>query len=206
MNTINKDTKIYGSFSTAPGNNGCVFFNKKFQENNINAIYKSFYSDNIEESVKAAKVLGFGGFAVSMPFKVEILKYVNETDQPTKIIGAANTIVNVNGHLKAYNTDGVAVYTYFEDNKPESLTILGNGGFSKAVQYACTYLNIPFTVITRHDFVNVPNLKGVVFNATPADVTVKGTLIDGRPFTEEGKKIALLQAEEQYKIYTKWMV
>lgn len=57
----------------------------------------------------------------------------------------------------------------------------------------------------RHDFVNVPSLRGVVFNATPADVTVKGTLIDGRPFTEEGKKIALLQAEEQYKIYTKWM-
>jgi shikimate 5-dehydrogenase len=206
VNTINKDTKIYGSFSTVPGNNGCVFFNKKFQENNINAVYKSFYSNDIKKSVEAAKTLEFGGFAVSMPFKVEILKYVDEVDQPTKIIGATNTIVNINGYLKAYNTDGVAVYTYFEDNKPESLTILGNGGFSKAVQYACTYLNIPFTVITRHDFINVPNLKGVVFNATPADVIVKGTLIDGRPFAEEGKKIALLQAEEQYKIYTKWMI
>jgi len=205
VNTINKDTKIYGSFSTAPGNNGCVFFNKKFQENNINAIYKSFYSDNIEKAVDAAKTLGFSGFAVSMPFKVEILKYVDEADQPTKIVGAANTIVNIDGYLRAYNTDYVAVYTYLENNKPELLTILGNGGFSKAVQYACTYLNIPFNVVVRHDFVNVPNLRGVVFNATPADVTIKGTLIDGRPFTEEGKKIALLQAEEQYKIYTKWM-
>ena len=205
MNTINKDTKIYGSFSTTPGNNGCIFFNKKFQENNINAIYKSFYSDNIEKAVDAVKTLDFGGFAVSMPFKVEILKYVDEVDHVTKIIGAANTIVNNNGYLRAFNTDGVAVYTYFEDNKPESLTILGNGGFSKAVQYACTYLNIPFIVVARHDFSNVPNLRGVVFNATPVDVTIKGTLIDGRPFTEEGKKIALLQAEEQYKIYTKWM-
>ena len=35
--------------------------------------------------------------------------------------------------------------------------------------------------------------------------TVKGTLIDGRPFTEDGKAIAALQAEEQYKIYTKWI-
>jgi hypothetical protein len=33
-------------------------------------------------------------------------------------------------------------------------------------------------------------------------VEVKGTLIDGRPFTESGKQIAALQAEEQYKIYT----
>ena len=46
---INKDTKIYGSFSNNPGNNGCKFFNKKFQENNINAIYKSFYSNNIND-------------------------------------------------------------------------------------------------------------------------------------------------------------
>jgi shikimate dehydrogenase len=205
VNTINKDTKIYGSFSTAPGNNGCIFFNKKFQENNINAIYKSFYSDNIEKAVDAVKTLDFGGFAVSMPFKVEILKYVDEIDHVTKIIGAANTIVNTKGYLRAFNTDGVAIYTYFEDNKPESLTILGNGGFSKAVQYACTYLNIPFTIVARHDFPNVPNLRGIVFNATPVDVIVKGTLIDGRPFAEDGKKIALLQAEEQYKIYTKWM-
>ena len=43
---INKDTKIYGSFSSNPGNNGCVFFNRKFQENNINAIYKLNITDN----------------------------------------------------------------------------------------------------------------------------------------------------------------
>ena len=35
---INKDTKIFCSFSSNPGNNGCEFFNTKFQENNINAI------------------------------------------------------------------------------------------------------------------------------------------------------------------------
>ena len=41
MNLINKDTKIYCSFSSNPGNNGCIYFNTKFQQNNINAIYKS---------------------------------------------------------------------------------------------------------------------------------------------------------------------
>ena len=51
----------------------------------------------------------------------------------------------------------------------------------------------------------MPDLEGTVFNATPIDVEVKGTLIDGRPFTDAGKAIAALQAEEQYKIYTKWI-
>ena len=44
---INKETKIYCSFSSNPGNNGCIFFNSEFKELNMNAIYKSFYSDII---------------------------------------------------------------------------------------------------------------------------------------------------------------
>ena len=48
---INKDTKIYCSFSENPGNNGGMFFNDAFKRNNIDAIYKSFYSNNIKKSV-----------------------------------------------------------------------------------------------------------------------------------------------------------
>lgn len=208
MNTINKATKIYGSFSSKPGNNGCVFFNNKFQENGINAIYKSFYSDNIRNSVIAAKTLDFAGFAVSMPFKVEVLNHVDEIDFAAKVIGAANTIVNKDGRLKAYNTDWIGVYNYLSLlTKPEQLYILGNGGFGKAVEFACIQLNIPCKFILRAEWDKVPNLDGMVFNATPVDVEVKGTLIDGRPFVEgQGRVIADLQAEEQYKIYTKWVM
>lgn len=204
MNTINKDTKIYGSFSSKPGNNGCMFFNKKFQENNINAIYKSFFSDNIRNSVIAAKTLDLAGFAVSMPFKVEVLNHVNEVDFPTKIIGAANTIINDKGFLKAYNTDWIGVYNYLSLlTKPKQLYILGNGGFGKAVEYACIQLNIPYRFILRAEWDKVPYLEDVVFNATPVDVQVRGTLIDGRPLVEgQGRVISDLQAEEQYKLYT----
>jgi shikimate 5-dehydrogenase len=139
---INKNTKIYCSFSSNPGNNGCVFFNKKFQENNIDAIYKSFYSDNIKKSVEAVKTLGISGFAISMPFKTEILKHVDKQD------------------------------------------------------------NIKFKVILRNEWDRVIDLEDLVFNATPVDVKIKGTLIDGRPHTSDGKIIANLQAEEQYKLYT----
>lgn len=206
MNTINKDTKIYGSFSSNPGNNGCIFFNNKFQQDGINAIYKSFYSDGILGSVVAAKILKFSGFAVSMPFKVEILDHVDEVEFAADAIGAANTVVNNNGYLTAYNTDWIGIYKYLALNKPEHLHILGNGGFAKAAEYACTQLGIPYEFITRKDWNKVPNLKGIIFNATPADVEVKGILIDGRPFIEgQGKEIARLQAEEQYRIYKEWM-
>lgn len=197
---INKDTKIFCSFSNNPGNNGCVFFNNKFQGYGINAIYKSFYSDNIEKSIEAVKTLNISGFAVSMPFKVEVLKYVDYIDEAAEKIGAANTIINNNGYLKAYNTDWLGVKKFIS-NQLDFITILGNGGFSKAVQYFATHSDIPYSIITRDKWNIVPQLTGYIFNATPVDVITQGNLIDGRPFTEQGKIIANYQAEEQYKIY-----
>ena len=199
---IDKNTQIYCSFSSNPGNNGCKFFNNSFQSQNINAIYKSFYSDNIENSIKAVKSLDIKGFAVSMPFKVEVLNYVDELSKEVKHIGAANTITNNNGYLRAYNTDWVGVYNYLNTLSIPFLTILGNGGFSKAVQYACNLLNIDFDIIERDQWNLVPQLEGIIFNCTPVEVYTKGKLIDGRPSTLSGKSIASLQANEQFKIYT----
>jgi len=199
---INKDTKLYGSFSTNPGNNGCIFFNEAFKKNDINAIYKSFYSNNIEQLISSVKYLKFEGFALSMPHKIEVIPYLDEIDEAAKEIGAVNTVVNKNGKLIGYNTDWIGVKEFFVDHYTNKLTILGNGGFSKSVQYYCKQKNIPFEIITRNEWDRVKDLKGFVFNATPVDVEVKGFLIDGRPFTKQGRIMANLQAREQFKIYT----
>ena len=206
---INKDTKIYGSFSNNPGNNGCKFFNKKFQENNINAIYKSFYSNNIKKSIEAVKSLDIKGFAISMPFKIEILKYLDEVDEAVNVIGACNTVINNKGKLKGYNTDWVGVLNFIKTNKDpirvehkDKINIIGNGGFSKAIQYTCNILDIKYNIITRDKMNLVSSLEGVTLNATPLDIKGVKQLIDCRPFIKQGKIIALLQAKEQYKIYT----
>lgn len=206
---INKDTKIYGSFSNNPGNNGCKFFNKKFQENNINAIYKSFYSNNIKKSIEAVKSLDIKGFAISMPFKIEILKYLDEVDKAVNVIGACNTVINNKGKLKGYNTDWVGVLNFIKTNKDpirvaqqDKINIIGNGGFSKAIQYTCNILDIKYNIITRDKMNLVSSLEGVTLNATPLDIKGVKQLIDCRPFIKQGKIIALLQAKEQYKIYT----
>ena len=200
---INKDTKIYCSFSSKPGNNGCNFFNSKFAEKKINAIYKSFYSNNIEDSVSAVKVLDIKGFAVSMPFKIEILKLVNNITPEAKIIGAANTITNSDNILTAYNTDWMGVYKFLSNITITNnfITILGTGGFSKAVQYAFKKLNINYNIIKRNEWKLVPTIKNTIFNCTPVEVKSKYHLIDGRPFTMQGKQIANFIAQEQLKIY-----
>ncbi len=196
---INKDTKLFGSFSSNPGNNGCEFFNEKFLLNSEDAIYKSFYSNNIKKSIEAALTLGFSGFAVSMPFKSEILQYLDETDDSVKKIGACNTVIIKNNKLKGYNTDWKGVYKYLIQHNVKSLSIYGNGGFSKSTQFACEVLEIPYEIITRKNWKQIPTYE-YTFNATPVDIIHKN-LIDGRPHTNSGKKISRLQALEQYKIY-----
>ena len=203
---INKDTLIFGSFSSNPGNNGCVYFNNKFKENNINAIYKSFYSEDIETSLMSAISLGFSGFAVSMPFKFEIIKYVDHMDKAVKEIGAANTILIKSNKTYAYNTDWIAAKQYIEKLRISEIMILGNGGFSKAIQYACKQLNIKYEIITRENWELINKEEELyIFNATPADVDNKN-LIDGRPHTKTGKEIATMQAEKQYDIYSELFI
>lgn len=198
---INKDTKIYGSFSNNPGNNGCIFFNEAFQKYNINAIYKSFYSDDIESSIKSALHLGFGGFAISAPHKINVLNYLDERDSSVDEIGSCNTVLIKDNKLYGYNTDWVGVNRYL-DYKINKLTILGDGGFSKAVQYVCKLRDIDYKIITRNNWDDIFKIKGYVFNATPIDVKTKGIMIEGRADFLSGKIISRYQAIEQFKIYT----
>lgn len=195
---INKDTLLYGSFSLNPGNNGCLFFNSEFKRLKIDAIYKSFHSDDIEKSFAAAKTLGFKGFAISMPYKLDILKILPKVDHVAQTIGAVNTVVLENGTYVGYNTDWEGVQRFLFEKKVTQLSIAGSGGFSRAVQYACELNNIEYEVLTRKDINTGREPRYDVFNATPAEISCK---YDSRPSTKDGKLISKYQALIQLKLY-----
>ena len=139
---IDKNTKLYGSFSIKAGSVGCRIFNTSFKYDNINAIYKSFSIDDIEDAVKSAKCLSFSGFAVSMPFKSQIIKFLDETDEVVKKVGTCNTVLIKDNKLIGYNTDYLAIESFLNNvNDLEFIYILGNGCYSKNVQYYCNQNN-----------------------------------------------------------------
>jgi shikimate dehydrogenase len=201
---INKDTKLYGSFSNNPGNNGCQFFNTAFEKHGINSIYKSFYSENIEETIQSVKHLKFGGFALSMPLKISVYNYLDEYDESVINIGSCNTVIIKDGKLHGYNTDWIGIYKFFENKNLKHVNIIGTGGFAKSIMYAFSKLNINFSIISRNDIPNIDIVENQYFiNATPIEiVSTKNTIIDARPFTDTGKEIFLYQAKEQFKLYT----
>jgi shikimate dehydrogenase len=124
---VNKDTEIYCSFAENAGNTGCQMMNTAFHYHRLNKIYKSFSVDSIEAAVAAVRTLNIKGFAITMPYKVDVLKSVDEMSNDVKQIGAANTVMNRDGILSAYNTDAYAAKTYLDryDNR-KTLYIVGN--------------------------------------------------------------------------------
>ena len=181
-----------------------MFFNKQFHFHKLNAIYKSFFSDNIEKSVEAVKVLGIKGFALSMPFKVQVLQYLDEIDSTSEKIGSVNTVTNDEGILKGYNTDWIGVKKFFEPENFKHIYIIGDGGFSKAIQYTCKIMEISFEIINRKNWDKIHDLNNqILINATPISIPTKtNKIIDFRPNKDSGKQVASFQAKEQFKIYT----
>ena len=167
---INKDTKIYCSFANKAGNVGCKLFNSAFNYYDIDAIYKSFSVKNIKNAVDAAITLDIKGFAVTMPFKIEVLDYVSWKSETVKDIGAANTIINEDGYLKAYNTDYYAARDILEKCLGVDLYILGNGGYSKAVQTASKDLGYNPNIINRNNWNEIKGIKdSIIYNCTPIE-------------------------------------
>ena len=212
---INKDTEIYCSFAETAGNTGCQMMNSAFYYYGLNKIYKSFSVSNIEDAVKSVKTLNIKGFAITMPYKIEVLECMGMQDfcdAGVVDIGAANTVINDDGILTAYNTDYLAAKTVLSKCLGLDLYILGNGGYSKAVQEAGKQLGYEPIVVTRHpnswemgwDYISSIGKQSIVYNCTPVE-NIKVDVyryIDCIVTTDSGKELATLQASHQFKLYT----
>jgi len=208
MSWINKDTEIYCSFSKSAGNVGCQMMNSAFYYYRLNKIYKSFSINNIEDGVKAVKTLNIKAFAVTMPFKKEVLKYVDEISEEVNNCKSANTVLNVNGKLKAYNTDIYSSGIVLKNNikNISKIYILGDGGFSSAVKYSAEKLLNNVEIITRKNWYKLKTIKNsIVFNCTPVEnikIDKSNTYIDCIIGTKTGNLLAKLQASKQFELYT----
>ena len=207
---VNKDTQICVSLAKKAGNFGTTLHNSAFRSLDLNFIYKACSVDCLEDAILGIRALCIRGAGVTMPYKRDVLNYVDICDETALEIGAANTIVNDGGVLHAYNTDAFSTSTVLsEQNLNRDLYILGSGGFAAAVRYSAKKLNIQnICTITRKEWHTIKTIRdSIVFNCTPVEnmsqvVDSSNSFLDCLTSTSNGARMAILQATKQFELYT----
>ncbi len=94
------------------------------------------------------------GLNVTIPYKEQVLPFLNSIDPDAEKIGAVNCIAIENGKLKGYNTDiigfDMSLQALIGDEKNLNALILGTGGAAKGVEFVLTQRNIPFLYVSRN--------------------------------------------------------
>jgi shikimate dehydrogenase len=125
-----------------------VMLNEAFRVTRINGAYAAFHvvPGSLEQAIAGVRGLGFRGLNVTIPHKIEVMRYLDEISEGARAAGAVNTIVNDNGRLIGYNTDGIGyVRSLKEEVEPElagkTIVVLGAGGAARGILWALAQEN-----------------------------------------------------------------
>ena len=125
---------------------------KFFKEGIKNTEYINLELDNLNNLKDKIKELNLSGFNVTIPYKIEIISKLDFISNQAKTINAVNTVKVIEGKLHGFNTDVIGFTKSISPllNKRSKALVLGNGGSSKAIQFALQKLNISWKVVSRN--------------------------------------------------------
>ena len=169
---IDGHTKMYCLICSPVGHSGSPsMYNYSFDRLGINSAYLAYDVplEKTGEAVAALRLLGCGGFNVTMPCKTEVTKYLDRLSPACELIGASNcVVVEADGTLTGHNTDGLGFVANLRvhgvDVKGRRMVILGAGGAGTAVTMQ--------SAVDGASEIHIFNRKGYTFYPN-AELTVK---------------------------------
>ena len=143
-NKISGHTGLLGLIGSPVGHSGSpAMYNYSFEKLGLDYVYTAFdiKVEEVKDAIAAMRTFKMRGMNVTMPCKTEVVKYMDDLSPAAKIIGAVNTIVNDDGKLTGYITDGEGFVNNLKDNgvdiKGKKITVAGGGGAATAIQVQC---------------------------------------------------------------------
>ena len=156
ISKINSETRLYGVIGDRVEHSfSPLMHNAAFQFHGINSVYLTLQvkSHGLEDAIKGIKSMGILGVNVTIPHKISIMKYLDEIDSDAKNIGAVNTVINKNGRLIGYNTDGAGALEALKmgNGNPagKKVVLLGAGGAAGAISFSVAPVVSRLVVLNR---------------------------------------------------------
>ncbi|MFC7783199.1 shikimate dehydrogenase [Rossellomorea sp. GCM10028870] len=139
--------------------------NAAFQECGMDSVYVKFHvrKEQLSQAINGIKALGIQGVNVTVPHKEHVMPLLDGIDPLAGAIGAVNTIVNENGKLIGYNTDGLGFVEGLKniaDDQLEdkSMLIIGAGGAARAIYYSLASLGVKRIDVTNRTALRAENM------------------------------------------------
>ena len=125
-------------------------FNALFERYRLNYHYTWFEDPELDEIMDVARAVDAKGLSVTIPFKHDVIGYLDEIDEhAAQQIGAVNTVLFSGGFATGYNTDWLGIRKPLVAKKGAKAVILGAGGVARAAAYALVDLDMNVTILNR---------------------------------------------------------
>lgn len=155
------------------------YYNAFFKKYNIDASYTSVYYNNLEDTLKYISTTGASGFCVSIPFKNEIINYLDSMESLVLEYDSCNTVLLIDGKMHGYNTDFYGAREVL-DAIPNSyrVLILGDGVMGRMI-----FSMLPYATVCSLNLGNWDKRYNTVFDVI-INCTTIGSSSEESPFSQ----------------------
>ncbi len=152
--SLTRRTRVYGVIGDPIGHSlSPRLHNAGFRAAGVDAVFLPFLVRDLKDFLGAVRALGVRGFAITLPHKQTILRFLDTCDPIARAIGAVNTVtVSASGKLHGQNTDYVGVLRALEKRvalRGSRVLIVGAGGAARAVAYALAQAGASVCITAR---------------------------------------------------------
>ena len=137
---ITGHTRLLALFGSPVKHSGSpAMYNYSFEKLGLDYVYVAIDVGraSLKEAVSAARLYNMRGFNLTMPCKNDVRSYIDELSPAARLIGAVNTVINENGRLIGYNTDGMGFVNNLKAHKinikNKKIVVAGAGGAATAI-------------------------------------------------------------------------
>ncbi len=134
-----REMDVFALFGNPVGHSRSpLMHNAAYARMGLDACYVPFCVQDLGTAVRAIGALGIRGVSVTIPFKVDIMQYLDEVDEDARRIGAVNTVINKSGRLRGANTDWKGLTRTLMESSGiagKTFVVLGAGGTARAAVF-----------------------------------------------------------------------
>jgi len=117
-----------------------ILHNSAFEKEGLPICYVAFRVEDLAAAMAGVRGFNLLGLSVTIPHKVEVLAYLDEVEDTARQIGSVNTVLNRDGKLIGFNSDGMGALRAIEEARIDlagrRIAILGSGGAARAIAFS----------------------------------------------------------------------